>query len=95
MNSYLDNRSTHRRPPIPHAALNHNNYYNNHSMNFSGTVNGLPLPQSKFRDSGHEKENLIVKSFVNTMRTFCKETSLHGLRNVSESVHEFKVAKSR
>lgn len=42
-----------------------------------------------------KKEKSITNSFINTIKAFCKQTSVHGLKNVIDSFNEFKTAKSK
>lgn len=84
------NRTIYRRPPI------RGGYHNNHStrLNGKGLIN---QNQQLFHNEGNPMytEKSMLKSLSDTFKAFCKETTLHGLKNVIENLNEFETASTR
>lgn len=87
------NRAIYRRPPIRGAvaATTAAGYYTN---NIRQMNRGLTENQQNNRfNMGMEKS--MSKSFLSTFKAFCRQSTLHGFKNIIENFTEFKSATTR
>lgn len=69
--------------------------YSNRSYDKYPGINQAYQSISNSAAKNPSKENSITKSFTNTIKAFCNQTTVHGLKNVIDSFNEFKTANSR
>lgn len=83
------NRAIYRRPPIRGAAPG---YYTNNMRQMN---RGLA---ENNRSNGFYPEaakKSMAKSFLSTFKSFCRQSTLHGFKNIIENFTEFKTATTR
>lgn len=76
----IGNGKIYQRPPI-HGFTSYKDYYNTLDLD----------NKTKYQSS----ERSLIKSIIRTTKNYCNETTLHGLKNISDSINEFQMATSR